>query len=621
MGRHQSCTPCQQYVPQECQPAGGGSCDSSGCYPSNSDMQAYNNMCRTRGGCGNAGDNFQIIRPEANNFGSPEQYNAAAGACKYNDQTYDRALRDAAAKGQPVVAIFGSKDTPDTQKLLNQVAAAQKNGGDGATYVYIDMDRVAQNPNSPLAKFVDQNIRGHNLAHAMVFAQSPDAQGNPCPDAPLMRTWGGRDEIAGLLRDHVKYGQDAMRGRQFNVKASADNVAPAADATDKPATPAASKNGRDLLKDIQSGMEEGKKATDWREGEKQYLKAIRAADQVDQTAVKADLAKVQTAKQAADAKGDQTQSKELQTQIEQLKTLQDAAWKARMEFGFSCMKWSPNYKDIGEQWLMSAGDRNPNMYNAEFRARMKEAGYTPQTENAFAKRVAQHELNKIGPVTPDQRRDVGPSSQTPADRTNPPVQTDRRYPGLDGRPPINPDVRVRPQINPVVRPQVNPVVRPEVVPQVRPENNPEVRPQIRPQEVTPNWLKNGGRLAVTGEYDKNRRPLDTQQVRDTAELTMLEKAAAQGKVLSTAFGAQWCHACPKQLDTFQSNANRNDSVYYSNHDMERSTLAHQAGNNFGQAPNFYTFRVEKTGDGEFRLTNTATRQTYNVNYNRRRKAS
>ncbi|MCC7530985.1 MAG: hypothetical protein IT342_20870 [Candidatus Melainabacteria bacterium] len=599
MGRGRFCSPCN--TPQsDAYQLDGGSCNSSANFNPN-DFQ--------RGGsCATRGDGV-VIRPEANAFASPEQYDAAVkGACKYTDQNYDQALKDAAAKGQPVVAIFGSRNTPDTQKLLATVQAAQKNGADGATYVYIDMDRLAQNPNSGLAKFVDQNVRGHNLAHTMLFTQRPDAAGNPVPESAMMTAWGGRDQIQGLLRDHVKYGQDSMRGRQFNIKPS-DAVAPEAAVTDQ-AQPGARKN-QDLLKDIQSGLEDGKKATDWREGEKHYLKALRAADQIDQTAVKADMAKTQEAIKAAEAKGDVKQAGELQKQMDQLQTMQDAPWKSRMEFGFNCMKWNPNYKDVGEQWLMSAGDRNPNMYmTPEFRARLREAGYTAQTENAFAKRVAQHELNKIGPVGPNQQRDVGPDGkprQNPADRVNPPLQTDRqKFP--DDRPPINPDLR--PPLRPQIKPEVRPQVRPDVQPAIRPEVKPPVRPEERPEQRVahpeiPNLLRAGHGMTA-----------------DAAEHNALVKAADEGLTLKAAWGATWCPKCPAQLASFERNAQgRKDAVYFTNHDFDSSSLANQTRMNRDSAPQFHSYTVQRVSENEFKVTPVGSRNAYTVRTNVRRKAS
>lgn len=593
MGRR-GCSPCNtNQQPEAYQYENAGSCNNGATFNPN-DYQ--------RGGTCGTRDAGEVIRPEANVFASPEQYDTAVkGAFKYTDQNYDQALKDAAAKGQPVVAVFGSKDTPDTQKLIATIAAAQKNGADGATYVYIDTDRVAQNPNSGLAKFVDQNIRGHNLAHTMMFTQRPDAAGNPIPESAMMTAWGGRDQIQATLRDHVKYGQDAMKGRQFNVKPS-DAAAPKADVVDQ-TQPVAKKNA-DLLKDIQSGLEEGKKATQWKEGEKHYLKAIRAADQVDQTAVKADMAKTQEALKAAQAKGDQTQVAELQKQADQLQTLQDAAWKSRMEFGFNCMKWNPNYKDVGEQWLMSAGDRNPNMYmNPEFRARLRDAGYTPQTENTFAKRVAQHELNKIGPIGPGQKQDVGPDGkprQNPADRLNPPLQTDRQKPS-DGRPPINPDLR--PPVRPAVQPDTNvrPAVRPD---QTRPDQTrPRPQDKIQHPEI-PNLLTT------------HRGPADL------LEHNALVKAADEKLTLKAAWGATWCGYCPPQLKAFEGNADgKRDAVYLSNHDFNKSSLARQTKLDTGSAPHFINYTVQRVSENEFRVTPVGSSTGHIVRTNVRRKAS
>ncbi|MBA3992971.1 MAG: hypothetical protein C0469_05530, partial [Cyanobacteria bacterium DS2.3.42] len=588
--------------PEAYQYDAGGSCNNGANF-NPSDYQ--------RGGTCGTRDAGEVIRPEQNAFATPDQYDAAVkGACKYTDQNYDQALKDAAAKGQPVVAVFGSRNTPDTQKLLATIAAAQKNGAEGATYVYIDMDRVAQNPNSNLAKFVDQNIRGHNLAHTIMFTQRPDAAGNPIPESAMMTAWGGRDQIQATLRDHVKYGQDAMKGRQFNVKPS-DEVAPKADVVEQ-TRPAATKNA-DLLKDIQSGLEDGKKATDWKEGEKHYLKAIRAADQVDQTAVKADMAKTQEAIKAAQAKGDQTQVTELQKQAQQLQTLQDAAWKTRMEFGFNCMKWNPNYKDVGEQWLMSAGDRNPNMYmNPEFRARLRDAGYTPQAENTFAKRVAQHELNKIGPIGPGQQQDVGPDGkprQNPADKLNPPLQTDRQKLS-DGRPPINPDIRqpFRPPVKPVVQPETN------VKPQVRPD-------QTRPDQTRPDQTKPLPQDKVAHPEIPNLLKAHDISA-EVAEHNALVKAADEKLVLKAAWGAEWCNKCPAQLANFERNAQgKKDAVYLSNHDMDSSSLVSQTKMYRGSAPQFHSYTVQRISENEFKVTQVGSRNGHIVRTNVRRKAS
>ncbi len=589
MGRGR-CAPCETYQPTDVEQQDAGTCNRNANFNSG-DYWSGNDCNKARAGAG------EVIRPEPNAFASSEQYAAAvSGACQYTDQNYGQALRDAAAKGQPVVAVFGSKDTPDTQKLLATIAAAAKNGAEGATYVYIDMDRVAQNPQSGLAKFVDQNIRGHNLAHTMLFTQKADAAGNPIPEPAMMTTWGGREQIQQTLAEHVKYGQDAMKGRQFNIKPS-DQAAPKADVVDQ--TKVAAKKNEELLKDIQTGLEDGKKATDWKEGEKHYLKAIRAADQVDQTAVKADMAKAQDAIKAAEAKGDQNQVKELTTQLQQLQTLQDASWKTRMELGFNCMKWNPNYKDVGEKWLMSAGDRNPNMYmDPKFRDRLREAGYTPQAENTFAKRVAQHELDKIGPAGSGQKQAVGPDGnpiKNPADILNPPLQTDRQNPS--DRPAITPDLRPPVRVKPEVKPETKP--KPEVKPD---QTNPRTDQRVAHPEIA-NLLSAGHGMTAS-----------------EAEHNALVKAADEGLPLKTAFGATWCPKCPSQLANFESNnRNRKDGVFLSNHDMDSSSLVSQIRMSTQSAPQFHNYTVQRVSENEFRVTEVGSRNGHIVRTNPRKR--
>ncbi len=600
MGRR-DCQPCNQPT-DATQYGGGGSCNNVANFNPN-DFQ--------RGGSCGTRDAGEVIRPEANAFAAPDQYDTAVKAAfQYTDQNYDQALKDAAAKGQPVVAVFGSKDTPDTQKLLATIAAAQKNGADGATYVYIDTDRVAQNPNSNLAKFVDQNIRGHNLAHTMMFTQRPDAAGNPIPESAMMTAWGGRDQIQATLRDHVKYGQDAMKGRQFNVVKPSDGAAPKADVVDQ-SKPAARSNA-DLLKDIQSGLEDGKKATNWKEGEQHYLKAVNAAKQVDQSAVKADMAKTQEALKVAQAKGDQTQVAELQKQADQLQTLQDAPWRTRMEFGLSCLKWNPNFRDVGEKWLLSAGDKNRSMYSLpEFRAGLRDAGYTAQDENRLATQMVVRHLKKENLIKSDEKQVVGPDGkpiQTPADKLNPPQQTDRQKLS-DGRPLIIPDIRqpLRPPVKPVPDSNVKPPVRPD---QTRPDQTRPDQTRPRPQDRIPH------------PEISNLQKIKEKQPSAQAEHDALVKAADEKLKLKAAWGATWCGYCPEKLRLFEEAADgKRDAVYLSNHDMNKSSLAHRVNVPMGSAPHFIEYNVQRLSENEFRVTPSGQTDGYIVRTNVRRKAS
>lgn len=412
MGRRGGCQPCQpQYsAPESFQQPGGSNCEGGTCYPSVSDQRQYNQRyaqdCRG-GRCATPGDGFEIINPTGNNFGTPENYNkAVAGTFKYTDQNYDQALKDAARKGQPVVAVFGSKDCPDTQKLLDTIQKSQQAGGkDRATYVYIDMDRVRENPNSGLAKF-SEGIRKDNLAHTMVFTQKPDANKNPVPEAAMMTAWGGRDQIANTINTHIGYGEQAMRGRQFNIKPEAEPGAEAKkdvgkEVKDVKELPMEERIKRNLAlhQEIMTGLSQGNKATDWKEGEKHYKAAIAASDKVDKEAVKSELKRVED----LISKGaDPAKTKELNSEYSKLKLLEGGDWLSRASMGFSCMKWNPNFRDVGEQWLIAAGDKNPAMYDsATFKSQLKTV-LNPEQENAFMKRAVQHEINKSGPAAPGQ---------------------------------------------------------------------------------------------------------------------------------------------------------------------------------------------------------------------------
>ncbi|MBC8000720.1 MAG: hypothetical protein IAF58_22420 [Leptolyngbya sp.] len=480
MGRRGGCQPCQpQYVaPESFQQPGGSSCEGGTCYPSVSDQQQYQRQAQDRRGgrCGTPGDGFEIINPTGNNFGTPENYNkAVAGTFKYTDQNYDQALKDAARKGQPVVAVFGSKDCPDTQKLLDTVQKSQQAGGkDRATYVYIEMDRVRENPNSGLAKF-SEGIRKDNLAHTILFTQKPDANGNPVPEAAMMTAWGGRDQIANTINTHIGYGEQAMRGRQFNIKPEAEPGAEAKkdvgkEVKDVKELPMEERIKRNLAlhQEIMTGLSQGNKATDWKEGEKHYKAAIAASDKVDKEAVKSELKRVEDLL----SKGaDEAKTKELNSERSKLKLLEGGDWLSRASMGFSCMKWNPNFRDVGEQWLIAAGDKNPAMYDsATFKSQLKTV-LNPEQENAFMKRAVQHEINKSGPAAPGQPIEQA-SAKVPVEVKKPVV-----VPPEVKKPVALPPLEIRPRVQPPAEPPARPDLR--VIPKP-PLPGTEVKPLVPP---------------------------------------------------------------------------------------------------------------------------------------------
>lgn len=565
MGRR-GCQPCQpQYAaPESFQQPGGSSCEGGTCYPSVRDQQQYNQRyardCRG-GSCAPAGDGFEIITPTGNNFGSPEAYSkAVAGTFKYTDQNYDQALKNAAAKGQPVVAVFGSKDCPDTQKLLDTIQKSQQAGGkDRATYVYIDMDRVRENPNSGLAKF-SEGIRKDNLAHTILFTQKPDANGQPVPEAAMMTAWGGRDQIANTINTHIGYGEQTMRGRQFNVKAEAEpgteakkDVAPEVKAPKELTMEERIKRNQELEKDLRAGLSQGKNATDWREGEKGYKAAIAAADKVDQGAVKSELKRVED---LLTNEKNQDKVKDLRSEYSKLKLLEAGPWISRVDMGFSCMKWNPNFRDVGEQWLIAAGDKNPGVYEEQaFKAQLAKT-LTPEQANTFMKRVVQHEINKSGPAAPGQPIEQAaakvPAEATrqlvvPADVKKPAVLPPLEIKPLPAKPPVQPpakpDARVvpkPPQPGSDAKPPVPPVPGKLPTPEVKieppkaPEKKPEVKPEVQKKTV-----------------------FDGQQLDEA-----LKAAKEQGLPVIFKVGAEWCPPCrrfegelaPKLADEFKGKA-------------------------------------------------------------------
>lgn len=596
--RTQECQP--SYYQQDCQPCGDGGSVQNQCCPSNSEMQAFQG-CRSRGGCASGSDGFQIVQA-CQPFENAEAYNSAvSGTFQYTEQNYGQALRDAAAKGQPVIAVFGGANVPNTRGMIEDVKRAQQEGVN-ATYVYIDMDHLAQNPalNPALAAYTDQNVRGHNLSHAMMFAQKADANGNPIPERNIMSTWGGVAGNVEMFKDQVNYGLEAMKGQKFNIKPSdaGNGAAPSDQAAPKKST-------AETFKEVVAGIEAGKKASDWRQGVKDFGQAIKAADRM-QPEVNASLEAANKELATAKAAGDVARSAELDAQIAELQKYKDAAWQARMEYGFQMMKWNPAYKGTGEQWLMAAGDRNPGMYESpEFSARMREAGYSTAAELDFAARMQQrdHENQR-------KKAAVDPNSQTPADnRNSPPDRQQFSQPRAIMRPnPGGPNPgEFAPAVNPPDRQRP-----PEQRERVRP---PEQRERPRPQPENTDWR---ARLSVAGHGESNSE-------RAQMEYDILAKAADEGKILKTAFGATWCTKwCPPKLGEFERNA-KNDSsgqnLYYSNHDFDNSVLAHRLGipgdnsadslkpprnapklPNVGSAPQFNDFRVERTSDGAFRLT-------------------
>ena len=576
MGRFYQTQECQPQQ-QECQPI--NYCDSGNqCGPSYGERQMSYGTCRPGGECASGSDGFAIVQSK---FESPEAYNAAvSGAFQYTEQNYGQALRDAAAKGQPVIAVFGGENVPNSKAMIEDIKRAQQEGVN-ATYVYIDMGKLAQNPsiNPALAAYVDGNIRGHNSSHAMMFAQKPDANGNPVPERNIMSTWGGIPGNVEMFKNQIDFGYNAMKGREFNVKPSDAGTAPADQAAPK-------KSNAEILKEVQAGIEAGKKASDWHQGSKEFQQAIKAADSM-QPEVNASLEAATKELAAAKAAGDVARTAELDTKIAELQKYKDAASQARMEYGFQMMKWNPAFKGIGEKWLMAAGDKNPGMYeDPNFSARMKEAGYSTAAELDFAARMQERDHER------QRKAAVGPNSQTPAENQNlPPDRQQFSQPRAIMRP--NPNGPNPGEFRPAVNPETTPPEQRQRPPEQRPQ------PERERERPTPDDTRSTPRLTVIEHHPKS--PTPRAEV-DEAEYAVLAKAADEHKQLKTVWGKPGCQYCPDAYTNFEGSANKDQNVYYSNHNFFNSTLARQLGIHKGVAPQHHNWNVSRVSDTDFRLT-------------------
>jgi len=165
--------------------------------------------------------NGSVIIPSDNSWSNDSYTATIAKNFQYTDQNYNQALATAAREGKPIVAVFGSRSLRDSQHLVESAIPASARQKD-AVYVYIDTDRAQSNPN--FSNLINSEIRPTNLAHTQVYALSRDSAGKLTADRPLMTAWGGREEIANLVRDHVTFGVNNMRGRNLASGAIEDEV-------------------------------------------------------------------------------------------------------------------------------------------------------------------------------------------------------------------------------------------------------------------------------------------------------------------------------------------------------------------------------------------------------------
>lgn len=483
-------------------------------------------------------DGFQIVNgggdgaicPSNNNWSAREYDSAVKRNFRFTEKDYDRALYTAAREGKPVVLVFGGKNVPDSQKLLNQSFP----GGamnDRAVTVYVDMDRVDRNSN--IGRFVDRNVRNSNLAYTMVFSLSPDRRGMPTPDSPTMTAWGGRGEIGGLLQNQLGFAENNMRARRggFNVPPEMVREQPR-DRVERPEngerfddTPQGrlAKARADIIKNYRDGC----RATNVRDGEAAFTKAIKTADAVNPSDVRHERSRLTTEladfyRMDAQAQRKQYQkSLDIRRELLQIKVLEDMKWMTRASCGMNCHKWGDAEK--GRQYIRDAGDIHPGIFDGSLLRRSAPFyGIKPEAiENIIQQGRRRHGM--------------------------PPQRLDARVREGAAELPRSQDIPQRPPARPDQHPEQRPPVRPDERPTQR-------RPEVRtPDDVRP------AKHEETEKLDLNRFQFHGEKELKAA----LETSRATGKPLVIKIGAEWCPPCKtleKTLSTVEPKL-KDDAIF------------------------------------------------------------
>lgn len=161
---------------------------------------------------------------------SPEKKTEGKTGEKSVEQQYQDTLREAAAKGLPVVVVFGSQSALDTQKQATQTL--RENMAEGkALYMFVDTDKL--DPNSELGKVARRDDKqglglGPTGKSDLVFTgvykvdQKPD--GSVGIGNSVATFWGGRGEISATMRQQLQFATTKPQGP--DVKPSDGTVPP-----------------------------------------------------------------------------------------------------------------------------------------------------------------------------------------------------------------------------------------------------------------------------------------------------------------------------------------------------------------------------------------------------------
>ncbi len=180
---------------------------------------------------------------------------AEAGDTKTVEQRYQETLRDAAAKGLPVVVVFGSQTAMDTQKQATETL--KQNMKDGkAVYMFVDTDKL--DPNSDLGKVArrdDKTGRGlgptgkSDLVFTGVYKVQQNQDGSFALGDSVATFWGGRAGISATMADQLQYATAKRPGPGPDGK-PIDTVQPPRPSVDNP-NPNGPQPGRDQRPDGQ----------------------------------------------------------------------------------------------------------------------------------------------------------------------------------------------------------------------------------------------------------------------------------------------------------------------------------------------------------------------------------
>ncbi len=131
-------------------------------------------------------------------------------ADKTPDQQLQDVLRQAAAKGLPVVVVYGSQGALDTEKATNTLKQNMQEAE--AVYLYADTSKL--DPNSELGRAARRNEEqglglgddgASDLAFTAIYKVEQKSDGALGLGSSVATFWGGRAEISATMKEQLQY--------------------------------------------------------------------------------------------------------------------------------------------------------------------------------------------------------------------------------------------------------------------------------------------------------------------------------------------------------------------------------------------------------------------------------